>query len=340
VVREASGTDAILGGLARGAPRTVFVYPVLLRDRPVCVVYADNGDAPASPRRLGDLLLQLAGVGAAFERVIKRHKARARRRPRASPGEPPAREEPAPLAPAPAPGEPWATQEPAPVTRPPAPPPDPGPAEPWTMVEPARAAPAEAPGAADAPLDVDVDVDVDMEDARPEPGPGGEAGRRDGRSAPPSTPSDGEPGPPPSPGALADLALSPDPAVAESARHALSARRRDPEARQALDRLRRALLSGISARTASAARALGAIRDVEAVPLLVQVLETSDPPAARAAADALADVTLQRLGPDARRWLAWWKENRGRGRADPRCAAVVQGAVGRCSSQGTDAARR
>ncbi len=25
---------------------------------------------------------------------------------------------------------------------------------------------------------------------------------------------------------------------------------------------------------------------------------------------------MQRLGPDARRWLAWWKENRGRGRAE------------------------
>jgi hypothetical protein len=293
VVREASGTDAILGGLARGTPRTVFVYPVLLRDRPVCVVYADNGDAPASPRRLGDLLLLLAGVGAAFERVIRRHKSRAPRRPR------------------PAPGEAWATQEPAPVVPPPAPPPDLGPRERWTAVEPARAAAPEPPAAAAPPAapappaaeaapraDLDVDVEVDVEEARPEPDP------------------EPEPHPPPSPGALADLALSPDAAIAAAARDALAARRRDPEARQALERLRRALLSGISARTASAARALGAVRDVEAVPLLVQVLETSDPPAAQAAADALADVTLQRLGPDARRWLAWWKENRGRGRAD------------------------
>jgi hypothetical protein len=115
---------------------------------------------------------------------------------------------------------------------------------------------------------------------------------------------------------LADLALSPDEAIAAAARDALAARRREPDLRPATDRLRRALLSGISARTRAAARALGALRDVEAVPLLVQVLETSDPPAAQAAADALADVTLQRLGPDARKWLAWWKENRGRGRAD------------------------
>jgi hypothetical protein len=69
-------------------------------------------------------------------------------------------------------------------------------------------------------------------------------------------------------------------------------------------------------RAARAARAIGALRDQEAIPLLIQVLETSDPETAKAAADALAAITLQRLGPDARRWLAWWKENRGRGRAE------------------------
>ncbi len=86
--------------------------------------------------------------------------------------------------------------------------------------------------------------------------------------------------------------------------------------RAANERLRRALLSGISARTSRAARAIGATRDVEAIPLLIQVLETSEPETADAAADALALVTLQRLGTEARRWLAWWKENRGRGRAE------------------------
>ncbi len=46
------------------------------------------------------------------------------------------------------------------------------------------------------------------------------------------------------------------------------------------------------------------------------MLETSEPETARLSADALAAITLQRLGPDARRWLGWWKENRGRGRAE------------------------
>jgi hypothetical protein len=115
---------------------------------------------------------------------------------------------------------------------------------------------------------------------------------------------------------LADRVLDGDPEASAAAVAALGNRRRDPAARQAAEKLRRALLSGLSSRASRAARALGALRDVEAIPLLIQVLEPSDPDTARAAADALAAVTLQRLGPDARKWLAWWKQNRGHGRAE------------------------
>jgi hypothetical protein len=124
------------------------------------------------------------------------------------------------------------------------------------------------------------------------------------------------PGDPPALGAVADRALESDLATADAACDTLAQRRRDPAVRQAAEKLRRALLSGISARARRAARALGAIRDVEAIPLLIQVLETSEPETAKAASDALAEITLQRLGTDARRWLGWWKENRGRGRAE------------------------
>jgi HEAT repeat protein len=115
---------------------------------------------------------------------------------------------------------------------------------------------------------------------------------------------------------LADRALEADPEAAAAAVAALGNRRRDPAIRQAAEKLRRALLSGLSARASRAARALGALRDADGIPLLIQVLETSEPDTARAAADALAAITLQRLGPDPRRWLAWWKENRGHGRAE------------------------
>ncbi len=280
---EPAGNAAILGGLDRGKPRTALVAPVLLRDRPVCVLYADNGDAPVSARRLGDLLLLNSMLGGAFERII-----RERKRRRAAPAR---RGTPAPAppaAPVPAPFDPWSAEEPPRAA--PSPAPIAPPADPWTATEPARAAPPVA-AATPAPvadafdaLEVEIDDTVVAE----------------------TTP----------PAVLADRALDADLALAAAACAALAARRRDPGVREASERLRRALLSGIEARALRAARALGALRDAEAIPLLVQVLETSAPEPARAAADALAAITLQRLGTDARRWLGWWKENRGRGRAE------------------------
>jgi hypothetical protein len=117
-------------------------------------------------------------------------------------------------------------------------------------------------------------------------------------------------------GPVVDRAFDADPAVARTAVAALAAHRRDPGIRGVAERLRRALLSGVADRSAPAARALGALRDVEAIPLLVQVLEGADRGAADAAVEALSAITLQRFGASARRWLSWWKENRGRGRAE------------------------
>src|SRR6266540_1388917 len=101
-----AGTDAVLRGLCR-TPRTVLVYPVMLRDRPVCILYADNGEAPVSARRLGDLLLFLSTVGGAFERIIRDRNRRRRRAPPSAPAEAAsAAREPSPaptVAPAPAP---------------------------------------------------------------------------------------------------------------------------------------------------------------------------------------------------------------------------------------------
>ncbi|WP_242344741.1 GspE/PulE/PilB domain-containing protein [Anaeromyxobacter terrae] len=281
-----AGNAAILSGLDRGTPRTVLVAPVLLRDRPVCVLYADNGDAPVSARRLGDLLLLNSMLGGAFERIIRERKRRRAAPARRTP--PPAPAPAAAPAPEAAPFDPWSAEEPP--RAPPRTAPAPAPADAWTATEPARATPLPAaPASAPLPdaleaLEVEIDDTVVAE----------------------STPL----------AVLADRALDADLALAAAACAALAARRRDPAIREASERLRRALLSGIEARALRAARALGALRDADAIPLLVQVLETSAPEPARAAADALAAITLQRLGTDARRWLGWWKENRGRGRAE------------------------
>jgi hypothetical protein len=309
----------------------VLVYPVTVRDRPVCILYADNGDAPVSPGRLGDLLLFLSALGTAFERIIKQRKGGSRRHAAggAAHAEPPRSGKAAASAPvsvggpaaAPvqaAPEAPTPQEEPPPEKEPPQ-------AEPPREEPPAKAPPQEEPPPEEAVADSLAALDgrsfgtaavaaangepqaavaVPPEGSSPAPAPGADA-------PPVAGPPD-----PAALAALADRVLDPDPDVASAACAALGARRRDQAVRHAVEKLRRALLSGISARASRAARAIGAVRDVESIPLLIQALETSEPETAKAAADALATITLQRLGPDARRWLGWWKENRGRGRAE------------------------
>jgi HEAT repeat protein len=115
---------------------------------------------------------------------------------------------------------------------------------------------------------------------------------------------------------LADRCLDPDAAVAEAARVALAAQRGSVALRPVPERLRRALASGLATRAGPAARALSALRDADSIPNLIQALDGTDPATAAASAEALAAITMQRHGTAARPWLLWWKENRGRGRAE------------------------
>ncbi|ACL63629.1 General secretory system II protein E domain protein [Anaeromyxobacter dehalogenans 2CP-1] len=385
---EPEGNRAILDGLGRGTPRTVLVHPVVLRQRTACLLYADNGPSAVSPRRLADLVLFLAGLAPALERVIQARK-RARSGvsgagevPAAAPAAPPPVAAPAP-GPAPSPiraatPAAQARPTPAPVAAPTG--------EPWQAHEPAAALAdlevdidlfeeelgAAAPPSGAVRFDPEAEVTALLETdagsldriaglarlaAFPEAAlpvvwarlPGPIESDEDGASptalgplaaalaalGPAAVPAmvevlrDRDPvrrriaatvlgaaGDPSTFPALAERVLDPDPRVAGAAIAALAAHRRHPEMRAVPEKLRRALLSGVAARTTSAARALGAIRDAESVPLLVQVLESSEREPAEAAAAALAEITLQRLGTDARRWLAWWKQNRGRGRAE------------------------
>jgi HEAT repeat protein len=121
---------------------------------------------------------------------------------------------------------------------------------------------------------------------------------------------------------IVDLVLDPDPGVASAAREALVSHKAEPAVRPLPERLRRALLSGVGDRPVLAARALGALRDVDSIPILIQALEGG---AAEAAADALAAITLQRLGNSPQKWLRWWKENRGHSRAEWLFAALTSG---------------
>jgi hypothetical protein len=431
--RDTAGNTEVLDGLGRGDPRAVLVYPVFVRDRPVCILYADNGAAPVSFDRVSELLRLLGGLGRAFERLIHDRKRRDAGDDPAGPGAaelPPSGREPAGasaparsppsrgargdrVSPAPAGRDLAPAWTPAPLEAPPAetlrslaepfvaavePPFRPRPAP--ELAPPPPAPPREPdpwqafePGAALRELEVEVDLDPDAWPELNEPAPrfDPEAEVTALLATPPGSAARGEavarlvahpaeslpvlwarlPGPleveaddaapdalgplpaalsalgpaavpammdvlrDPDPGrrrvavavlgasgdaaafpALADRALDPDPRVAGAAVAALAAHRQEPGMRPIPERLRRALLSGVSARAAAAARALGALRDADAVPLLVQVLESSEREPASAAAEALTRITLQRHGVDPRRWLGWWRENRGRGRAE------------------------
>jgi HEAT repeat protein len=104
---------------------------------------------------------------------------------------------------------------------------------------------------------------------------------------------------------LADAALALDGAPGEAAVAALVALRKHPDFRPALARLRKALLGPVPAAAARASSALGRLGDAEAVPLLVQVLDTAEPVHGAASA-ALETLTgLRAAGPAG--WLAWWK---------------------------------
>ena len=335
-------TASILSGLRRGTPRTVLLHPVFLRERPVCVLYADNGDAPVSARRLGDLFLVLGALGAAFERVIRERKLH----PPSGPGE-----------------EGWQVTEPARAGE--------DDALPFAVdvdMGDYEVAPASEALASPRALDVATLTERLVQSARgsaerssliaalqqrPEaasslverlPGP---VKVRDGASE--ATPVE-EQGPvlaaiaalgpaaaDPLLAALADPApdrrrfavlllsrlggvaalrgiagrlFDGDARVAAAARRALAAARDRDEVRPVLEALRRDLGSGTPARVVPAVRALGEVGDAESVSVLIQLLEAGGELGATAA-QALGHITLQRLGSDPGRWLAWWQEHRG-----------------------------
>lgn len=358
---QEAGCEGMLRALGREPPRTVLLYPVSLRGRIVCILYADNGEAPVSPQRLCDLLILLATVGSAFERILRERK-------RAKPAKP--------VAPQPPPLEPWQAQEPALATEDesldefdidlgdyqvtPA-------AEAFAIphtFDPAVAVldlEASVRGSAErgrlialltlhaadsapflcarfpGPLEVKSEA---LSEITPifEQGPILAALAALGTVATPYLiPLLTDAGPerrlcalrlcrhladPTSFLALADRVFDPDPRVAATARVGLKELRRHPDMRAIVEKLRRALVSPITDRAVKAAQALGGMRDIGAIPLLVERLET-DPLVADAALDALWQITLQRFGASSQRWNEWWKEHQATTRASWLFEALV-----------------
>ncbi len=69
--------ERALGEMGRARLRAVLLYPVVIRDRTVLVVYGDGGGEALAPRQLSDVALVLSQVGAALERIILLQKRRA-----------------------------------------------------------------------------------------------------------------------------------------------------------------------------------------------------------------------------------------------------------------------
>jgi HEAT repeat protein len=128
------------------------------------------------------------------------------------------------------------------------------------------------------------------------------------------------------PAALSRLAArlhDEDALVSAEAREVLAAARGTPAFPPLVADLRRALGSGRPAKAIPAARALGRVGDADSVPQLIQLLDQGGDLAA-ACSDALSHITLQRLGKDPVRWIAWWRE----WRAAPRSSWLLQALVG------------
>jgi len=340
-------TASILAGLRRTSPRTVLLHPVFLRERAVCVLYADNGDAPVSARRLGDLFLVLGSLGTAFERVIRERKLHpvAGRDEESWQATEPARASEDALLPlsvdvdlgdyevspaAEALASPRALDVAALVDR--LAESARGSAERSNLIAQLRQRVEESAGALVDRLPGPLEVSDGLSDATPveEQGPilaavaaigsgalqpllaalvDPESGRR--RYAVLLLAHLGDPQALPE---LAKRVFDEDGRVAAAARQALAGSRRLEEIRPVVESLRHELASGNAARAIFAARALAELGDAESVSVLIQLLESGGELGA-VAAGSLGQITLQRLGSDPERWLAWWKEHRAAPRA-------------------------
>ena len=112
------------------------------------------------------------------------------------------------------------------------------------------------------------------------------------------------------------------PELSSAARLAGRALRRLPRFEVALPSLRQELSARDPMRRILAARALGALRDRQAVEGLIGLTGSDDVLCAAAAAEALAEITRASYGTTRRAWVAWWAENRRRSRPQWLLAAL------------------
>jgi hypothetical protein len=112
-----------------------------------------------------------------------------------------------------------------------------------------------------------------------------------------------------------------DAGVRQAAVQALVRMEPNAELRRLTESLRGDLPGPDSDRQRYAAEALGALRDAEAVPRLVELVKDSDAELVAAARSALVEITKQDFGTSRWRWRSWWERHRD----EPRVEWMLEG---------------
>jgi hypothetical protein len=326
-------------------PRTVFLHPVEVKGRLVALVYGDCVGRPVSQRRLADFRLFCQELSGAFAELLVR-----RRQLSASERAPLTTATPTPIPPHPVVPRP-AGATPTSLARPASGPPVDYPRllEQLLGAEPALRARAlaglsETPEASARYLvqafpgptgwsRLRVQELPKADELGPIPGALARLGRPAAAALAPLLDGAADtryfalltagslPYPELVPGVLRGL-FEPEPDLGSAARVAARALRRLPRFQAAMPGLRQELAARDALRRVLAARALGALRDREAVEGLVGLTGSDNPFCATAAAEALAEITRASFGTTTRAWVAWWAENRRRSRAQWLLAAL------------------
>ncbi|MDB4970489.1 MAG: ral secretory system protein domain protein [Myxococcales bacterium] len=108
----------------------------------------------------------------------------------------------------------------------------------------------------------------------------------------------------------------PDAGVRRAAVDALALFPDSPELRSLIEQLRGELPGPDALRQRYASEALGTLRDVTAVPRLMELVKHQDPSVVSAARKALVEITKQDFGTSRWRWRSWWERHRDQPRVE------------------------